>query len=89
MQEAVRNIERHAHATTIQLKLRTATNQLHLVIGDDGIGFTSDDGTRKKGLGLTSIEERIHLLNGRLSIESSRGRGTTLSIRIPLSSTRP
>ncbi len=88
-QEAIRNIERHAHATTVQIKLRFTAHHLHLVIKDDGIGFTSGTRSTAKGLGLTSIEERVHLLNGRLHIDGPRGRGTTLTVRIPIILTAP
>lgn len=88
-QEAIRNIKRHAQATTIQLKLRFTANYLHLAIKDDGVGFTATGPLKKKGLGLTSIEERVHLLNGRLSIVGARGHGTILTVRLPFSITGP
>ncbi|ATC64819.1 hypothetical protein CMV30_13050 [Nibricoccus aquaticus] len=88
-QEAIRNIERHAHATSVHIKLRFTAHHLHLVIEDDGIGFTADTRSTPKGLGLTSIEERVRLLNGRLRIDGPRGRGTTLTVRIPTLLTAP
>lgn len=89
VQEALRNIERHAHATTVHLKLTFTPHQLHLLIEDNGIGFTRDNASAKKGLGLTSIDERVRLLNGRLSIEGARGHGTALTVRIPFHPTSP
>ena len=89
VQEALRNIERHAHATTVHLKLNFTPHQLHLLIEDNGIGLTNDNASTKKGIGLTSIEERVRLLNGRLSIEGARGHGTALTVRIPIHPTSP
>jgi signal transduction histidine kinase len=83
VQEAVRNIERHAQASTVQLKLSFTPHHLHLVVQDDGIGFTTGDASTPKGLGLTSIEERVRLLNGRLSINGNCGCGTAITVQIP------
>ncbi len=81
-QEAFRNIERHAQATTVHLKLRFTAHYLHLSIKDDGVGLP--DAGAAKGLGLVSIEERVSLLGGRFSFTNLPTRGAHLNVRLPL-----
>jgi signal transduction histidine kinase len=60
-------------------------NELHLTIDDNGRGFeSSNPGARGGGLGLLSIEERARLVNGRVSITSTHGRGTRIHVYIPV-----
>lgn len=86
-QEALRNIERHAHARTVHLKLRFTTNFLHLSIKDDGVGIP--DTGAANGLGLVSIEERVNLLGGRFSLTNLPVRGAHLSVHLPLNPVAP
>ena len=55
---------------------------IELSIVDDGIGFTADDRT-PSGMGLRSIDERVRLLRGIVTVESQPGHGTTLVVRVP------
>jgi signal transduction histidine kinase len=85
-QEAVTNAGRHANASTVSVVLKKTDHQVELRVVDDGHGF--DDlapamSESKGHIGLASMRERAELINGTLTIESSR-RGTTVRVRIPL-----
>ena len=61
------------------------TDEIHLTVRDSGAGFDTKITKEGQGLGLTSMQERMKLVNGDLSIESRPMRGTTISARVPLS----
>jgi signal transduction histidine kinase len=81
--EALSNVSRHAAAQTCRVSLRQVDSTAELVVADDGRGFdlATQDG---KGHGLPNIRERVAALGGEAQIQSSRGSGTVLRIRIPL-----
>jgi two-component system, NarL family, sensor histidine kinase DevS len=81
-QEALTNVVKHAQAKRVSIVLTRRNRSISAVIEDDGRGFGMDE-TGGNGLGLLGMRERIALLGGRLSIESSPGSGTTLSIEVP------
>lgn len=84
-QEALTNIIRHAQAETASIFIERSNGSVRAVIEDDGIGFEIDYVERLDGhLGLYGIRERAELLGGKLTIESERGRGTSLYIEIPV-----
>lgn len=80
-QEALRNCCRHAGAHSARVHLRTERTRLFLSVQDDGSGF---DAAREKGLGLLGMEERVSHLGGRFQVDSAPGRGTMLSLELPL-----
>jgi signal transduction histidine kinase len=81
VQEALTNVARHAQARIVQISLRQDAEELVLSVQDDGSGF---DAQRVRGLGLLGMEERVHHLGGVFSIDSRSGRGTLLTIHLPL-----
>jgi signal transduction histidine kinase len=83
-QEGLRNVARHAGASRAQVSLRRLHGGLELTVKDNGTGF--DPGKRQSGmsLGLLSMRQRAALLGGKTQIESSPGRGTTISVWVPL-----
>jgi len=83
-QESLRNIGKHARAQEVRVDLSASAREIVLVIEDIGQGFDLQEGRGKGGLGLVSMEERIRLVNGTLSIRSQPGMGTRLEIRAPL-----
>ena len=83
-QEGLHNTVKHARARSVSLKLESVEGSVVLEIADDGVGF--DPGRAYPGhLGLTSIHERAKGVNGEAVIRSSRGQGTCLRVRVPLS----
>jgi signal transduction histidine kinase len=60
-------------------------DEVHLSVSDRGVGFDSEAAKRGRGLGLVSMEERLKLHKGMLSIESQPKQGTTIHARVPLS----
>jgi PAS domain S-box-containing protein len=83
-QESLRNAAVHGHATRISVTLRVDGDFIQLRVEDNGSGFFSDPNHRKKGLGVTSMTERVRLVNGTLTISSQPGQGTEVFARVPL-----
>lgn len=86
-QEALTNVRKHAAARRVTMKLQAALPNIILSIEDDGSGFDvrkqmRDSGQRK--MGLSGMEQRASLLGGRLSIQSGSGKGSRISIEVPL-----
>jgi signal transduction histidine kinase len=87
VQEALHNCEKHAAAAHIQVSLRQEPGWLTLEVADDGRGFAFDAKHmpgRDGGLGIVGMRERAAMVGGKLSIESSPGKGTRLAATIPL-----
>ncbi len=89
LQEALRNVEQHAHARNVTVDLNLHDNRVQLSINDDGIGFRPERHTAGKqgqdGLGLLGMRERATHLGGTLTIRSLRRAGTEIEARIPVS----
>lgn len=84
IQEALSNIFRHAQATTASICVERRNDQVVAIIEDDGQGFDLEAVKSKGRLGLYGIQERIELLSGQITIESTIGSGTSLFIEIPV-----
>jgi signal transduction histidine kinase len=82
LQESLGNIRKHANAKHVAVSLSGLGGQIELRVSDDGSGFNSSE--HKKGLGLTSMQERVRPLRGHVCIDSKQGRGTVVSVKIPL-----
>lgn len=86
VQEALTNVAKHAQASRVDVSLTLGAGQITLLVEDDGLGFDPQATAgiqRSQGFGLMGMKERLELLDGRLQIESSPGRGTRLIARIP------
>jgi len=81
-QEGLTNALRHAHATHFTAKLTFRSEAVLLDLKDDGCGF--DVTSRNEGFGLTGMKERVEAMAGRLQIESTPGKGTTISLALPV-----
>lgn len=79
-QESLTNVRRHARAATATLRLRYLPDAVRLTVADDGVGFEPADAA---GFGLHGMRERVAQVGGRLSISSTPGRGTTLTVDLP------
>ena len=88
-QEALTNAHRHATASSISVSLSEGEGGVALVVADDGKGFdVRSIGAPEPGhIGLPTMIERAELAGGRCSVESEPGRGTTVSVWLPLSLT--
>jgi len=87
-QEAMNNIAKHSKADLVRLSLRKQKNKIEWTVEDNGTGFDlekilSSEGS-KRGLGLSSMRERIQLSGGTFVIESTQGKGTTIRATWPL-----
>lgn len=88
VQEALNNVRKHANAQKISITLDFLSSGLKLFVIDDGKGFDTKNLKTKNndissGFGLVSMNERVELLNGDMSINSEPGKGTRLHIMIP------
>ncbi len=83
-QEALHNIGRHSGATQVQIKLKQIDGKLELSVSDNGRGFEPElVKASGQGLGLISMEERVHFAGGTMQIEAMPNEGTTLRVQIP------
>lgn len=82
LQEAIQNITKHAKANHVRINFYLETEQLNLIIEDDGMGF--DVNSDKNGIGLKNIASRVEKLKGSFKIESIKNRKTLIHIIIPV-----
>ena len=80
IRESIQNSKQHAQATVISLNFKEIKNTVFLTISDNGIGF--DVASKKTGIGLKNMQERIEEINGRFTIESALQNGTKINIEI-------
>jgi two-component system CheB/CheR fusion protein len=87
MQEALNNIAKHAKAKNVSVLLTLDSETAVLIVEDDGCGFDVEEVSERRdslnGLGLLGIRERAVLVGGTVEIESARGSGTTIYVRVP------
>ncbi|MEE9143634.1 MAG: ATP-binding protein, partial [Candidatus Binatia bacterium] len=83
-QESLRNMAKHSQAKRAHVKLTGAKGDLILSVRDSGIGFSRNGVRGKAGLGLASMEERVRLIQGHLSIRSNPGKGTIIKVQVPI-----
>jgi len=88
-QEALNNLIKHARAQQAVITVERDLHSVRIRIADDGVGFHPTLATAQRGLGLTSITERVRMLGGHLDIQSSPGNGTQLLVEVPVSETIP
>ena len=88
-QESLRNALQHARARTIRLHLESDGDHAALTVTDDGAGFDVREAeSRRPGMGLFSIRERVALVNGSVDIHSKPGEGTRIVATVPVSPAR-
>ncbi len=89
IQELLTNVQKHAHATHVQASLDFQEAVVVASVEDDGSGFDVNElksaTPQRKGLGLSTMQERIEMLGGKLQIDSRIGRGTRVRIEVPVS----
>jgi PAS domain S-box-containing protein len=84
LQEALQNAIKHSRSPRFNVSLIGTANEIVLTVRDSGIGFDPTDVVKGRSLGLTTMQERVRLVAGKLSIDSKRGTGTTVRARVPL-----
>lgn len=94
VQESLANVAKHAHAARVRVVVEEGEREVRVLVEDDGAGFDVD-AVRTRALssgshvGLIGLEERGALLDGTVSIESTPGRGTRVSARLPIDAPGP
>jgi PAS domain S-box-containing protein len=83
-QESLTNILRHASAREISVQLLLAENTVELSIADDGVGMDLNTVKSKKTLGLMGMKERVYMVDGEYNITSNVGKGTTITVSVPI-----
>ncbi len=86
IQESLNNVLKHSHADQAEVRVRCRAHEIEIAIRDNGQGFApsapGDEASRPGGFGLKGIAERVDMLGGTHTIDSSPGRGTTVTVRI-------
>lgn len=86
-QESLTNVARHAAASKIRISLEEENKYILLTIRDNGEGFDTRKIGGKKTLGLLGMKERTLMMGGEFRIESLPGKGTTLVVTVPITTT--
>ena len=87
LQETLQNAVRHSGVRHFKVELCGTEGEIQLTVSDLGVGFDPQDAMYRRGLGLISMRERIHLVSGEISIQSQPGGGTTIHARVPFRGT--
>jgi signal transduction histidine kinase len=87
-QEALNNARKYSETETFSVELAGKANEIRLTVRDWGAGFDIEEVRRTGGLGLVSMEERAHLVEGNISIQSRPGAGTMIVVTAPLNAGR-
>ena len=83
LQEALQNAAKHSGARHVDVSLKAHADRIELTVEDTGGGFNVDDAARTRGLGLSSMKERIKGVHGQLVVDSEPQRGTAIRARVP------
>ena len=86
LQEALQNAVKHSRATKVEVSLRAVLDEIEMTVKDFGVGF-DPRAQGQRGLGLTSMKERLKAVGGRLSIRSQGG--TTIQVYVPIAQAEP
>jgi signal transduction histidine kinase len=88
LQEALHNAAKHSGARHFEVQLWATSGEVHLTVSDSGLGFDLEAVRKRRGLGLISMQERLHLVRGRISIRSEPKNGTVVSVCVPVGAGR-
>lgn len=84
LQEALQNAVKHSGVQDFAVDLHGTADGIRLEVTDSGVGFDSQHAIHRQGIGLVSMRERLHLVNGELFIQSEPDHGTTVIARVPM-----
>lgn len=83
-QEMLTNVLRHSQATHVRVGTMDDNGHFVLEVSDNGRGITEEQKQNTRSLGLLGMQERAHLVGGKMSISGTKGKGTTVTLRVPL-----
>jgi signal transduction histidine kinase len=83
-QEALANVARHARAKNVNIALQCSSALVTLIVKDDGRGFDATNEALRLGHGLANMQARAESLRGSFDLDSAPGRGTKLTLNLPL-----
>ena len=83
-QEALNNSAKHSGAQLATVKVECNQSGISLTVSDDGRGFDPKSNALRRGLGFTSMRERLRLIDGNIEIQAQPGRGTRIEVSVPL-----
>jgi signal transduction histidine kinase len=83
-QEGLNNISKHAGTNQATVHLRVKENEISLDIADQGRGVSTGHSPNEQSMGMLSMRERAEMLGGEFFIQSEKGKGTKIHVRIPL-----
>ena len=83
VQEGLTNVQKHAQASQVNLKIDFNRREANLLLEDNGIGFSNRDREKTGHYGLNGLEERLDLVGGKIRIQSRKDKGTKIKINIP------
>ena len=83
-QEALHNAVKYSGTNQFTVRISGSADELELEVRDEGTGFDVAEAKKNRGLGLRSMQERLHLVHGRLTVESKPGKGTSILAVVPL-----
>jgi len=83
-QEALHNAVKYSGVSEFAVELTTTAGEIQLMVRDEGKGFDVEEAKKTRGLGLVSMQERVHLVHGNLGVESEPGAGTSVLVVVPL-----
>ena len=86
LQEALHNSAKHSGVRQFEVRLWGTSDEIHLAVKDSGAGFDREAAKESRGFGLISMQERLRLVGGVLSINSQPKGGTTIHARVPFDS---
>jgi PAS domain S-box-containing protein len=84
LQESLQNAVKHSGSKHFDVWLRGTSNEIELTVRDTGVGFDPEVALSGRGLGLTSMKERIKLVRGKIAVDSHLGQGTAIRATVPL-----
>ncbi len=87
IQELLRNVGQHAHASHVQVNLNLQGSMVGIAVEDDGSGFELEEvlasAQERRTLGIATMQQRVEMLGGNIKFDSSLGRGTKVTMQIP------
>ena len=83
-QECLRNVAKHSKSETVEVELVFTNGALHLAVRDQGVGLRREGSKAERGIGMVAMQERAHLVNGKVSVQSESGAGTEVKVEVPM-----